>query len=580
MSESAEPIVGIDLGTTHSVVACLDRDGKPQTIKNAEGDSTTPSAVFFDRSEVIVGREAIKAARFEPWRIAMFAKRDVGRSAYRKAICGNELPPEVIQALVLQKLREDAELKLGSLEKVVVTVPAYFNEPRRKATQDAGKLAGLDVIDIINEPTAAAIAFGVERGFISSEGSTEKPETVLVYDLGGGTFDATLMRLDGVEFTALATSGDVYLGGVDWDSRLVDMLAEQFLAEHNLDPRDDPIGAETLRQEAEDAKKTLTARESAAVMFEYGGRRARLRVTRTEFEDRTGELLDRTVFTVNKVLREAKLSWDDVTRIILVGGSSRMPMIVRTLRQESGIEIDRSLSPDESVAHGAALYAGFLLQGDHQARLKLKVQNVNSHDLGVLGLVRETGKARRRVIVPRNTPLPAVGKGRFKTKKHDQRDVAIEVVEGGDDHGENATMIGKCVICDLPHGIAANTPIEIRFKYQPSGRLTVRAWVEGTKSEATLTLERQSGLTDATLLQWQQRLSEGIHFENQGDSLESDSVALPKTAREQVELSSIPTVELVEHLELGEEPIELEDGGSHIDVPSDDDLNEFLGRID
>lgn len=216
MTDSAPP-VGIDLGTTFSVIACLDRSGRPATLPNAEGDLTTPSAIFFDDSSIIVGKEALKAATLEPDRVARFVKREMGSSVFSKPINGEFLPPEVIQSLILEKLGRDAAAKIGPVAEAVITVPAYYNEPRRKATQDAGRLAGLTVLDIINEPTAAAIAYGIEGGFLTDAGQSRRLENIVIYDLGGGTFDASVMRIDGKNYTVVATDGDVKLGGVDWD---------------------------------------------------------------------------------------------------------------------------------------------------------------------------------------------------------------------------------------------------------------------------------------------------------------------------------------------------------------------------
>ncbi|MBI2479338.1 MAG: Hsp70 family protein, partial [Planctomycetia bacterium] len=258
MSKPSESAVGIDLGTTFSVVAHLDRDSKPITLANDEGELTTPSVVFFDKGGAIVGREAIKAAEFEPWRVARFAKRDMGDGFYHKPILGHQLPPEVIQALILKKVKHDAELRIGAIAKAVITVPAYFNEPRRKATQDAGRLAGLDVLDIINEPTAAAIAYGVQQGFLSTSGEAHERERILVYDLGGGTFDVTLMEIDGRRFNAIATAGDVRLGGIDWDQCIAELVNQQFQAEHGLNLQDDAAARESLLDESSRVKHTLT----------------------------------------------------------------------------------------------------------------------------------------------------------------------------------------------------------------------------------------------------------------------------------------------------------------------------------
>ncbi|MBL7041034.1 MAG: Hsp70 family protein, partial [Pirellulaceae bacterium] len=375
MSESSRQAVGIDLGTTFSAVAYLDRSGVPQTILNMEGDLSTPSVVYFDESEAVVGKEAVKAAAYEPDSVAQFAKRDMGKPAYHKPIRGVQLPPEVIQAAVLQKLREDAELRLGQVKDVVITVPAFFNEPRRNATMDAGRLAGLRVVDIINEPTAAAIAYGVKAGFVTSSGEVQRRESILVYDLGGGTFDVTLMEIEGSTYTALATDGDVQLGGIDWDRRIADHVAETFIEQLGTDPREDQAGFQLLLQEAEDAKRTLSSRSNITIRYSHQGKRIQVVLTRDELESLTSDLLQRTMFTVEKLLRDAKRGWSDLTRILLVGGSTRMPMVGRALEEQSGMKVDRSLSPDEAVAHGAALYAGILQQGGRATDRNLAVKN-------------------------------------------------------------------------------------------------------------------------------------------------------------------------------------------------------------
>ncbi|MEK6235400.1 MAG: Hsp70 family protein, partial [Planctomycetales bacterium] len=283
---STEPAVGIDLGTTYSAAAHLDASGRPVTLLNAEGDSITPSAVLCDEDGGVVGMEALKAAALEPDRVALFAKRDMGNPFYRQPINGEHIPPEIVQSLVLEKLKRDAQARIGVFKKVVVTVPAYFNEPRRKATQDAGQLAGLDVIDIINEPTAAALAFGMQAGFLAEDGTSPRQERILVYDLGGGTFDVTLMDVEGNRFTTVATDGDVYLGGVDWDQRIIDYLGEQFQQRfHGQDPRKNPAGLARLRREAEDAKRALTSRSKVNVSVEFGGEGARIPLTREHFEE-------------------------------------------------------------------------------------------------------------------------------------------------------------------------------------------------------------------------------------------------------------------------------------------------------
>ena len=503
---SPPPAVGIDLGTTFSLVAYLDVNGKPRTIPNAEGDLSTPSVVFFDGASVIVGKEAVKAACFEPNQVAQFAKRDMGNAAYSKTINGESLPPEVIQSFILEKLKRDTEAKLGPFTKAVITVPAYFNEPRRKATQDAGHLAGLEVLDIINEPTAAAIAFGVEKGFLSPTGASKKAEKILVYDLGGGTFDVTVMDIDGKNCLVRATAGDVYLGGIDFDQRIADFVAEQFLAKYRVDPRKSPMGLQRLLREAEDAKRSLSARESVTISFEEAGQGIRVPFSRKQFEDRTADLMDRTRFTTSNVLKEAGIGWNDLTRVLLVGGSSRMPMVEKMLEAESGRKPDSSLSFDEAVAHGAAIYAGAILEAERGSAPRVKIQNVNSHSLGVLGIEHATGRPRNAVLIHRNTPLPVTKRGRFKTHKNDQRSVAVQVIEGGDASGNNSMPIGKCIIRDLPPGLPAGTAVEVAFTYSENGRLNVKARVPDLNIEASLSIERASSLSDSALQEWDAKL--------------------------------------------------------------------------
>ena len=526
---SGGAVVGIDLGTTFSLVGFVDATGRPMSVINAEGDMTTPSVVFFDRSGVVVGKEADKAAEYEPERVARFAKRDMGKVAFHKNIRGEPLPPEVIQALILKKLKEDAELKLGPISKAVVTVPAYFDEPRRKATEDAARLAGIELLDILNEPTAAAISFGVQKGFVSLDGQSSQREVVLVYDLGGGTFDVTLMEIAGKKFNALGTAGDVYLGGVDWTDRIVDRVGEQFMAEHNIDPRTDECALQSLINEAEDAKRALTAREQVSLMFSHEGCRLRTTLTREWFEQATADLVDRTVSTVRKVLREAKVEWKDVTRLLLVGGSSRIPAIQAILEKESGLEVDRSLSPDEAVGHGAAVYAALLAGNESDGIRDIKVKNVSSHDLGVLGVEAGTGRKRRQLMIPRNSPLPCKNKASFKTAKDNQPNVVVNVVEGGDASGNNATKIGKCVVTGLPQNLPKKTPVEVTFRYAANGRLRVSAFLPTVQKEAELNIERASGLTEEDVKYWATRIAQGLNDESLNSASRAPSQAVGAT---------------------------------------------------
>ncbi len=511
MSDIGQSVaVGIDLGTTRSVVAHLDNSGRPFTVQNLEGDATTPSVVYFDQSGIVIGKEALKVAEYEPDRVAQFAKRHFGKEAFTISVAGQQFPPEVIQALILTKLKDDARHRLGEIDKCVVTVPAYFNEPRRKATQDAGRLAGLNVVDIINEPTAAALAYGVQQGFVNAEGRSEQLETVLVYDLGGGTFDVTLMEIQGDDYRTIATAGDVYLGGIDWDQRIADHLAEQFQIQHGIDPRKDPSHRLRLLAEAEDAKRSLSQRQEVVIRFTADDNRIQVPFDRDRFESLCGDLIDRTMFTTRRVLKDADRNWKDLSRLLLVGGSSRMPMVQNMLESESGLKVDRSLSADESVAHGAAIYAGILLNSNDPSKHRISISNVNSHDLGLLGADSATGFPRRAIMIPRNTPLPTQKAKRFSTGRNNQTSVAVNVVEGGDEQGRHSTLVGRCVVRDLPPDLPKATPVEVIFNYTQDGRLLVLAQLPTINRKANLTIERSSGLTESELIYWKNRIDAGI----------------------------------------------------------------------
>ncbi len=291
-------------------------------------------------------------------------------------------------------------------------------------------MAGFDVMDIINEPTAAAVSFGFQEGFLTKKGESEKRRKILVYDLGGGTFDVTVMEIGGRDFVALATDGDVHLGGRDWDQRLVDFAAEAFIRQHGVDPREDLNFIGRLWRECEDAKRTLAARNKTYIVCEYQGMTIRKEVTRELFEEITQDLLDRTAFTTRQTMQAAGLEWKDIERVLLVGGSTRMPAVGQMLQQLSGMEPDRSVSPDEAVAHGAALHARLLLDQRAGRAPQFRIQNVNSHSLGVVATDPKTKRKRNAVLIPRNTPLPVASKRVFKPQKNAQRSILIQIVEG------------------------------------------------------------------------------------------------------------------------------------------------------
>jgi molecular chaperone DnaK len=496
------PAIGIDLGTTFSAVAKLDERGLPLTLVNAEGDHLTPSVVLFDGDEVVVGKEALKAMAVEANCVAECSKRDVGHRAFHKTLQGKQYPPEVIEAFILDKLHRDAQQQIGPFSKVVITVPAYFDEVRRKATQDAGYMAGFEVMDIINEPTAAAVSFGFQQGYLNEEGSSSEPQHILVYDLGGGTFDVTVMEIRGTEFIALATDGDVRLGGYDWDQRLADIVAEAFMRQHKFDPRDDAIAAGKLWRECEDAKRTLSARAKAAVTCDHKGHSARIEISRQQFEEATLDLLDRTRFTTVQSLKAAGLDWHDIDRLLLVGGSTRMPMVHAMLRHLSGMEPDASVAADEAVALGASLHAGLIIAQKQGKPPIFTIKNVNSHSLGVVGVDPLTGRRRNGTLIPRNTPLPVTAKRTFKTRKENQRSILVQIVEGESPSADDCTQIGKCSVRHLPGELAAQSPVDVLFHYEPNGRLKVRVIVPGADRQMATEIVRENSLSKEHLDGW------------------------------------------------------------------------------
>jgi len=491
-------------------------------VRNAEGELLTPSVVLFDQSKVVVGKEARSTNTLLPDRVAEWVKRDMGSPVYSRPIGGQYLPPEVIQACILRKLKADLVEILGSEGRVVITVPAYFDEPRRKATADAGEMAGLSTLDIVNEPTAAALAFGETLGYLAAGGGSKEEMTVLAYDLGGGTFDVTLLKLAPGEVRALATDGDVQLGGHDWDMRLVDYLAESFKQLHGVDPREDPSSLSRLYNAAVEAKHTLSARSRATVRLQHDGLSEQVQITREQFEEMTTDLMERTAYTSRQLIADAGMEWKDVRRVLLVGGSTRMPMVRRMLQQLTGIAPDQTVNPDEAVARGAALYAHYLLEKEaaESPGPGFEVTNVNAHSLGVEGIDQQTLRKTNVVLIPRNTPLPAEFTEKFITRSEGQRSIVIQVLQGESSLPGECAAIGRTAIHDLPEGLPQGWPVEVTFQYETNGRLNVHAVVPGTSREVTLELERNVGLSRAGIAGWKQVVSSSAGFDAFGQVLE------------------------------------------------------------
>jgi molecular chaperone DnaK len=517
-SPGDQPPVGIDLGTTYSVVAYLDSSGRPATVLNGWGDLLTPSAVLCDE-EIVVGKEAVKSSALCPDKYAECFKRDMGGPSFHYKIRGLDVPPEVLSAFVLERLKKDAEQRLGRIRRVVITVPAFFDETRRKATQDAGRLAGLEVLDIINEPTAAALAFAHHRGFLGPSPSAEvKQQRVLVYDLGGGTFDVTILQIEAGSFRALATDGDVRLGGKDFDERLVNHLAEQFLAAQGIDPRSDPQNAAQLWLDAQEAKHGLSERGKTSVVCFHAGIRMRIEITRDQFENLIGDLVERTETTTSLVVSQAGLQWPDIDRVLLVGGSSRIPAVRKMLQRISGKEPDCSQSPDEAVAHGAALYAGILTRrAAAGGQPTCEVVNVNSHSLGVVGVHAKTQERLNVVLIPKNSPLPCRAVRSFQTAKPDQRSVRVAVVEGESHRPEDCIALGECVVRDLPPCLAKGTPVEVEYQYAANGRISVSARIPSVRLSTNVEIRRTRTHDLADLETWRKRLlGQAVPSQQQG----------------------------------------------------------------
>ncbi|MDZ7617128.1 MAG: Hsp70 family protein, partial [Patescibacteria group bacterium] len=428
---------------------------------------------------------------------------------------GKFLPPEVIQACVLRKLRAEIVARLGQQARVVITVPAYFDEARRKGTADAGEIAGLNVIDIVNEPTAAALAFGEGLGYLTPDGGAKAPMTILVYDLGGGTFDTTLLRLAPGDIRTLATDGDVQLGGYDWDLRLVDYAAASFARAFNLDPRTDRACLNRLIHAASEAKHTLSTRSRASMRVEFQGKASEVQVTREQFEEMTADLLERTRYTTRQLFLDAQVDPASLDRVLLVGGSTRMPMVAAMVKELTGLEPDRTVNPDEAVARGAAIYAAYRLAKGRSdlPGPRFEVTQVNAHSLGVEGIDPQTMRKANVTLIPRNSALPAKVKERFATKTDNQQSIVLQVLEGESSLPGECTAIGRTVIRDIPAGLTKGWPVEVTFEYGSNGRLRVEGTVPGTHQKAKLELVRATGLNSVGIARWKHPVESSAGFD-------------------------------------------------------------------
>lgn len=512
--------IGIDLGTTNSAVAVVTELGHTEMIPNSWEEFLTPSCIFLEDGTVIVGREARKAHNFGLENVASNVKREIGQPLFPHELGGRQLPPEVLEAYILKQLDADIRQHITGSFEVVVTVPAFFDESRRQKTIDAANIAGLQLIDIINEPTAAALAFGEQLGYLRSNADTKDAMRLLVYDLGGGTFDVTIIELSHDGIRTLATDGDVRLGGYDWDRRLRDYVSQKFEDRFRIDPRSDRQTRLRLTHLCEEAKRTLSARRQTVIGVDYDGRHLDVEVTRDALEILTADLLERTMHTTRQVMRQAKSDWSSIDRILLVGGSTRMPMVSNRLREESGIEPDNSVNPDEAVARGAAIFATDRLRrrGERTATLKVNVIDVNSHSLGIEGIDQVTGRKQNIIVIPKNSPLPIEVSQTFVTRMDGQSSVVIRVLEGDSPDIQACIPVGKAVLRSLPARLPQGHPIYISYNYGTDGRLQVRAQVAGEPAQLLVEFQRTGRMDDRRLKDWQ-RVVEGNPRGNRLDAL-------------------------------------------------------------
>jgi molecular chaperone DnaK len=500
-------VLGIDLGTTNSAVAVLE-GGEPTIVINSEGDRTTPSVVAFrSEGERVVGKAAKNQAITNPENTITSIKRFVGRKfgeteSERKTVAydvekgkdgravvkieGKQYTPEEISAMVLQKMKADAESYLGeTVTEAVITVPAYFNDMQRQATKDAGKIAGLDVKRIINEPTAAALAYGLDKG--------DESQTILVFDLGGGTFDVSVLELGDGVFEVKSTNGDNHLGGDDWDQRVIDWMADKFKADHGIDLREDKMALQRLKDAAEKAKIELSTTQSTQINLPFvtadqsGPKHLDYTLTRADFQKETADLLDRCKKPVEQAIKDADIKPGDIDHVILVGGSTRMPSVVDMVKGITGKDPHKGVNPDEVVAVGAAIQAG-VLSGD--------VKDILLLDVTPLSLGVETLGGVMTKLIERNTTIPTRKSEIFTTAADNQNSVEVHVLQGERDMASHNKTLGKFHLMNIPPAPRGIPQIEVAFDIDANGIVNVSAKDLGTGQEQKITITGTTALSD------------------------------------------------------------------------------------
>jgi molecular chaperone DnaK len=446
-----------------------------------------------------------------PESIVEAIKREMGNKNFYVVYQNKKLTPEFISALILKKMKQDAEKIIGPIANAVITVPYYFNDVRRKATQDAGRIAGLNVIDIINEPTAATLAYAWSKGELGRADLKAEERTILVYDLGGGTFDVTVVRYTPTSFRVLATDGDVMLGGLDWSKRLSDHLVEQFKRKFGVDPSEDPETMLTFHQEAEDAKRDLSSKMQVPISVYYKGNTLSVSLSRTEYERMTADLLQRTKDTTELVLQQSGVAPGTLDELVLVGGSTYMPVVEQMLREVCQREPSRALAPERAVAEGAAIHAAILQARNGvntggivdvvQKRLNsVKTTDVNSHSLGIkISDPKDKTRKINHIMIPKNSPIPHNVKQRFGTNTDGQQRIHVEILEGDAIDPAACELIGDFRITNLPQSLPKGSPIEITYSYDGSGRISATAKELTGNNQASAEIVRDSGLNEGQI---------------------------------------------------------------------------------
>lgn len=490
-------ILGIDLGTTNSAFAIME-GADPEIIVNGEGDRTTPSVVAFsDDDERLVGKPAKNQAVQNPDRTISSIKRHMGDESYTVEIGEEEYTPQEISAMILQKIKRDAEDYLGDeIEKAVITVPAYFNDRQRQATKDAGEIAGFEVERIINEPTAASMAYGLDD---------DSEQTVLVYDLGGGTFDVSILDLGGGVYEVVATNGDNDLGGDDWDHAIIDWLAEEFQNEYGVDLTDDRQALQRLKDAAEEAKIELSSRKETSINLPFitatdsGPVHLEETLSRAKFESLTSDLIDRTVEPTEQALADAGYETNDIDEVILVGGSTRMPQVQEKVETVVGTEPKKNVNPDEAVALGAAIQGG-VLAGDVEDIVLLDVTPLS------LGIEVKGGLFER--LIDRNTTIPTEESKIFTTAADNQPSVQVRVFQGEREIAQENELLGEFMLSGIPPAPAGTPQIEVGFNIDENGIVNVTAEEQSSGQAEEITIEGGAGLSDEEIEAMQEEAEE------------------------------------------------------------------------